>query len=347
MKSSSKRLTFALGLFVLGLVALVLVSAFLTDGPKLLDVLDQLRLGAVATALVCMSVSYLSIALSFSALFQITHHRLNFPKLFSITLISSTFNYVVSTGGLSSLAVRAYLFKQRKIPISVVVPLSVAQSMLTNLVLGLICLSGLLFLRTQPSLQGGLGQALIWGAFGFLVTLVALMATAFFHGPTRRWVTRGLVWVTGWMRTRIFRKPFEAGRAEEIAKNLESSTLLLHHGWGPMGLALLWVSFDWFFTALTLHQCFLAVGVNLGVGFVLVGFTLAFLSSTVNILPGGLGVMEGLMTVTFGAFGVAEEKALVAALLFRVIYFFIPLAVSAALYLDTLQDLLKGKAENA
>jgi len=88
MKSSSKRLTFALGLFALGLVAVILVSALLTDGPKLLDVLDQLRLGAVATALVCMSISYISIALSFSALFQITHHRLNFPKLFSITLIS-------------------------------------------------------------------------------------------------------------------------------------------------------------------------------------------------------------------------------------------------------------------
>jgi uncharacterized protein (TIRG00374 family) len=107
-------------------------------------------------------------------------------------------------------------------------------------------------------------------------------------------------------------------------------------------VALFWVAMDWVFTALTLQQCFMAVEIPLSAGFVLVGFTLAFLSSTVNVFPGGLGVMEGLLTVTYAHFGVPPEKAVVAALLFRMIYFLLPLAVSAALYLDTLKALLKS-----
>jgi uncharacterized protein (TIRG00374 family) len=113
-----------------------------------------------------------------------------------------------------------------------------------------------------------------------------------------------------------------------------------------MGLGLFWVAMDWLFTALTLYECFLAVGVSLNVGYLLVGFSLAFLSSTVNFLPGGLGMMEGLITVTYSYFGIPAEKAMVAALLFRVIYFLIPLAVSAALYLDTLQKLIKSRLDN-
>jgi uncharacterized membrane protein YbhN (UPF0104 family) len=55
--------------------------------------------------------------------------------------------------------------------------------------------------------------------------------------------------------------------------------------------------------------------------------------------------MEGLLTVTYAHFGIPAEKALVAALLFRVFYFIIPLALSAILYLDTMKRLMRGEYE--
>ena len=91
--------------------------------------------------------------------------------------------------------------------------------------------------------------------------------------------------------------------------------------------------------------CFLAVGVHLSWGYLLVGFALAFLSTTINILPGGLGVMEGLLTITYAHFGIPAEKAIVAALLFRFSYFLIPLAISSILYLETLKRLMRGEYE--
>jgi uncharacterized protein (TIRG00374 family) len=238
-----------------------------------------------------------------------------------------------------------YLFKGQHVPVSLTVPLSIAQSMMTNLVLTLMCIGGLFFLRTQPDFKGGAGLVIIWTALGILIALVAVMAVGYFHAPTRRRAIHAGVGMLVWLRSRLLRHPHSPEWPGEVARNLEASTRLMHQGWAPMLVAFFWVTMDWVFTALTLQQCFLAVEVPLSAGFVLVGFTLAFLSSTVNILPGGLGVMEGLLTVMYAHFGVPKEKAVVAALLFRLIYFLLPLAVSAALYLDTLKALLKNKPE--
>jgi len=174
-----------------------------------------------------------------------------------------------------------------------------------------------------------------------------VMAVAFLNGVWRRRAVRGGLRAAHWIRTRFQRHAHEPGKYAAIARNLEESTQLLHKRWIPMWVALFWVWMDWTFTAFTLQQCYAAVGVFLSPGALLVGFTLAFLSSTVNIIPGGLGIMEGLIAMTYSHFDIPSEKAIVAALLFRLIYFLLPLALSAALYLDTLLKLVRNTPQNS
>ena len=76
----------------------------------------------------------------------------------------------------------------------------------------------------------------------------------------------------------------------------------------------------------------------------MVGFTVMFLSSNINPVPAGLGVSESLLALTFSYLGVEFEKTLVAAILFRFVFFLIPLAISTALYLDTMRSFLKNQA---
>jgi uncharacterized membrane protein YbhN (UPF0104 family) len=53
--------------------------------------------------------------------------------------------------------------------------------------------------------------------------------------------------------------------------------------------------------------------------------------------------MEALVTVTYSHLDppVSSEEAMVGILIYRIVYFIIPLAISAGLYLDTLRALLK------
>lgn len=340
MPKGSNRAALAGVGFAFGFVLLAVVTAWMTDGRRLVAELGSIHLGYLAAALACAAVSYFAIAWSFSALLGSTPHAVPFRRVAVITLLSTTFNYVVSTAGLSSIAVRLFLFKKEKVPVSVMAPISVAQSMLTNVVLAAFCLVGLLVLGSRGDLQGGVEQILIWGALGVLVALVGLALLVFLSQTVRRRILSGCLTLWHWTEKKVLRRHQAERLPDTVLHNVDASIRMLQSHWGSLGQALGFVTMDWVFTALTLGASFLAAGVPMSWGYLMVGFALAFLSTTINIFPGGLGVMEGLLAVTYAHFGVAPEKALVAALLFRVTYFLIPLGISSLFYLETLKRLI-------
>lgn len=75
----------------------------------------------------------------------------------------------------------------------------------------------------------------------------------------------------------------------------------------------------------------------------MMGFTVMFLTSTINPVPAGLGISESVLAWVFGNLGVPKEETLVAALLFRLVFFLLPMAVSTALYLDTMRSFFKSE----
>ena len=61
---------------------------------------------------------------------------------------------------------------------------------------------------------------------------------------------------------------------------------------------------------------------------VVIGFSTGVFLSIINLVPGGLGIMEGSMAAVFAAFGVPLETAVVATIIFRASYYLLPLAIS-------------------
>ena len=330
---------------LIGFMILALVTAFFTDGPKLLAVIHGLKIPSMVLAFFCMVCAYFALCLSFHSLFAITRFKIPVPRLFVITFISATFNYIVSSGGMSTMAVRSYLLKQEKVPYSVSIPLSFAQNTIFNVVLSFVCLGGLFYLKQHHEFDGGPQQAVIFSFMAGLVGVVLMMVLVFFNTRFRKWFLRILFQVGYWVTHKIFRKGYSRERLRSARREIESSVKYLHQGWGRLGIVFFWVSMDWFFTALTLFFCFQAAGVDLSFGLLLVGFAVEFLTSTANVVPAGLGVTEGSLAGVFSVLGVDINHALVAALLFRVIFFFIPLAVSTVMYLDTMRVLWKSQVQ--
>lgn len=333
-------------LAIVGLMILGLVIAFCSDGRELLQVLHHMDFLPLIFAFLCMGGAYLALGLSFSGIFKMAHHHIRFSRLFVITFISANFNYIVSSGGMSTMAVRSFLLKHEKVPYSVSIPLSFAQNMIFNLVLSFVCLGGVIYLRNHRELTGDAFQTVVLLFMLGLIGVVTLMVLVFFNRRFRRWFIRHLMDLVNWVLRRFFRKRSRPDKQKEIREEIEVSIKYLHQGWGRLLLVLLWVTLDWFFTALTLFFCFWAAGVHLSFGLLLVGFAVTFLTSTANVVPSGLGVTEGSLAGVFKLFGVDFNQTLVAALLFRVIYFFIPLAISTVMYLDTMRTLWKSQVEH-
>jgi uncharacterized protein (TIRG00374 family) len=341
LHTPNKKTLIVVSLFVVGIMVLALATAFMSDIPKLIDVFHHLQVDQMFFALLATGIAYLSFTLSFNALFEMTPYRIPFPKFFSIMFISATINFIVSSGGMSSIAIRSFLLKHEKVPYSVTIPLSFAQNMIFNLVLACVCFGGLIYLHEHPEFMGGANEVIIFFFMGGLILVVALMILIFFNSAFRRWFLRTLINAGNWFNHKILRKKSNIKRLVEIRNKLEETVAFLHQGWVQLIVVFFWVSMDWCFTALTLYFCFHAVGVNLPLGLLMVGFTVMFLSSNINPVPAGLGVSEALLAFVFNKLGVSFEKTLVAALLFRFVFFLIPLAVSTALYLDTMRSFLK------
>ncbi len=325
-------------------MALALITAFLSDFSRLVEVFKQVQILFFLSAFVTASFAYGASALSFRIIFQMVPYRVPLLKFFSIMFISDTVNFIISSGGMSSIANRALLLKREGVPVSVSVPLSLAQNMIFNLTLCGFCAGGLFYLQGHPEFTGGPKEKVLFLFMGGLLAVVAVMALTFLHHNFRQWVL-GLFF-QGWDGVSlILKRPRPNKKSwKMILGQIDGTIVILTRGWARLGLVFLLILVNWFWMALTFYLCFRAVGVDLPLGLLAIGFMVMFLSSNINPVPAGLGVSESLLAFTFKMLGAGFESTLVAALLFRLVYYLIPLAIATGLYLETMRSILREQS---
>jgi uncharacterized protein (TIRG00374 family) len=342
-----KKILAGVSLILVGVMVLALATALLSDFSKIKDVLLHVDLVPFLGALVSTGFAYLTTTLSFRTLFRLTPYRIPFPKFFSIMFISDTVNFIVSSAGMSSIANRAFLLKREKVPYSVTVPLSLTQNMIVNLALSLVGLTALGYLHSHPELTGVLKPGALLVFMVGLLLLVGVMMVFFFNRFFRRWALRVILRAGHWASRRSSRGEAGVRQLTVMLARLENTLVFLRRGWVRLLDVFFWVAMNWLFMALAFYFCFHAVGLDLPLGLLMVGFTVMYLSSNINPVPAGLGVSESLLAFTFKYLGVGFESTLVAALLFRLVYYLIPLGISACLYLDTMRSFLKSPAQES
>ncbi len=106
-------------------------------------------------------------------------------------------------------------------------------------------------------------------------------------------------------------------------RRLGAVTPSRRHWWMALGSAL----FTWGFDLLCLVFAFVAVGAPVPWRGLLLAYSAAQLAATLPITPGGLGVVEGSLTVALVAFGGAEASAVAAVLVYRMISYWAEMPV--------------------
>ncbi|MFP6662993.1 MAG: flippase-like domain-containing protein, partial [Deltaproteobacteria bacterium] len=95
---------------------------------------------------------------------------------------------------------------------------------------------------------------------------------------------------------------------------------------------------DWFMTLGVLWGCFYAVGLEVPLPLVTVGFAIGILTTLISITPAGLGIMESAMTTIFVSLGTPLEPTIIAVLLFRLTFYAIPFALSVGFFHGMFED---------
>ena len=304
------------------------------DLKKLGASFQELNLYWAASALLAGIASYVFIAAVLHRLLRGMQHPLPFPDSLRIALVSTALNFVMAMGGLSGMAVKLYLLSRERVPASSTLSISVVHGFLTNTVAVVFVYLGFFYLYSEYKL--GLREMEV----GVLILAVAFLLT---------WVTihsivsetfRGRIWqcfmlAFSWLG-RKFRNPawYQPDRAERFFQNFNRSMNLLVRDWRILLVPALFAILDWATMFLCLKASFLAVNYPVDNRSLLVGFSVGVFAGLFSITPVAIGIMEGSMAGAFYLMGLDYDRALMATLIYRAVYYFLPLFVSFFFYKD-------------
>src|SRR5581483_3874931 len=161
------------------------------------------------------------------------------------------------------------------------------------------------------------------------VTVGALVAAALLMLVLRRPRVLGPV-IDGLARVshRLVRWPREDPKSLAIAvrRRLEAVT----PGWSGLAIAMVWALANWALDLAALVCAFGAVDAPVPWRGLVLAYGAAQLAANLPITPGGLGVVEGSLTIGLVAYGGAEASSVAAVLVYRVISFWAMLVIGWA-----------------
>ena len=283
--------------------------------------------GWAGAALLCALASHAMGGLALSAVLTLLGHPLGAPTVLGISLVSTTANYVVSTGGVSGFALKAHLLHKRLVPIATTIVASALTSVILYAVLAAILVQGLISLAFK--LQGS-RVGLIEGVAGLFVLILAAggLIVLFLDGRLRNKATRRVFHWTNQAAFRLSSKQIPAENFMAFEKQMAHGLARIRHEHGRLTLAVLFTCLDWGFAMISLWLCFKAVGDPLPLGPLSAVFAVGQGATLIPILPGGLGAAEGSTAAVLVALGYDGGRAVVAALLYRAAYYIAPSLLS-------------------
>lgn len=328
MKKLSKYLIYIFAvLFSVGILGAMIYQAH----DSFIKIWQEVKTKYLFLSLFSSVLIYIAMGMSLYEVLRIMGRRINKGAAIGIALVSTTVNYLISSFGASGFALRAHLLNRRRVPFGMCVTASIVITVLLYFVLAVIILQGsvlMLFNSSATTMQ-------LVQNFGLIVVMCAVCAivTAFLFNDV--WRYKGIRNIFRWLNKflfHVFGALIPKGKYDNFMDQLEEGIDLIHQKKNKLTLTIIYVCADWFFTIMVLYFAFRAVGIHLSAGVLIAGFAVGMVTTLIPILPSGLGAMELAMTAVFSQMGINWDAALMAILIYRVVYYVIPGMISIFIY---------------
>ena len=328
MKKPVKYLLYVLGILLsLGIIGLLVYQA----KDSFIKIWREVSTKYLFLSLLSSVLIYVAMGMSLYEVLRIMGRKIGRGAAVGIALVSTTVNYVVSSLGVSGFALRAHLLNRRRVPFGMCVTASIVITVLLYFVLAIIILQGSVLMCINSSATT---MQLVKNFILIVVMCVICAAvTAFlFNNEWRsKWVRR-IFRLINKVLFHVFRALIPKGRYDDFVDQLDEGIDLIHKKKKKLTWTIIYVCADWLFTILVLYFAFRAVGVHITAGVLVAGFAVGMVTTLIPLLPGGLGAMELAMTAVYAQMGINWDAALMATLIFRVVYYILPGIVSIFIY---------------
>jgi uncharacterized protein (TIRG00374 family) len=324
MKSKLNAQRIAIVVAILFVIAGVFIVVL--DWNEIRRIAGQAKWYLLVPSLSFMAVSYICSSFSSSLVFRLFGIKLRFVDLLEISFVSNVVTYLMNVGGVTGISLEFVLMKKQGLATETILAPSIFQQYFNSLMLIALLPTGMFIVITDPAVAVStrLGLSIAAAVLTFLLIVAGVIfAKAFIRAA----IFRGLGRVTRFI---IHRNIISALNDFDVA--LTRGVSLIRHRPKELSMLILLTLGDWASTVICLWFCFYALANPIGAGTLLTGFSLGIAAGFISLVPGGLGVQEGSMTGIYALLGVPVNTAFLAAILFRVIYYFVPFAVSLGFY---------------
>ncbi|MBI4301804.1 MAG: flippase-like domain-containing protein [Chloroflexi bacterium] len=324
MENSRRQLQY-LSIALAAILAVVGVLVIALDWHQVRRVASEANWKLAPMVLLFTVISYACLSYRFTIMNRIFGIPMSQRDLTEIGFVSITLNHILSLGA-AGYSLRILVMKRSGLAVGDILAASLFDSYLNNLALFLLFPVGLVhLLLSQPLSRGEATGAVLAAVIAILGILIA--AAVLVSQPIRLVILR------------LIAKVWRSLTHHEIPPALGNLDATLARGMAvirgrplvlalPLGL----IVADWASSIIALGFCFDALGNPISPGVLLTGFVVGVTLGMISMIPGGLGVQDGSMAGIYALLGVPLEQTVLAAALFRIIYYFIPFFVSLGFY---------------
>jgi hypothetical protein len=326
-----------LGLIIVVAAVLIGVLVAAMDAEEAIHILRHPSWRWFPLALLYTGISYLCLSAGFSTINTIFGIRLRQRDQMEIGFVAFSLNNLVSVGGLAGYSLRLYLLRRRGMASGDIVGASLVHSYVNHLVMMSLLPVGLVYILVNHPL--GQTRTMEFSLAAGLSILLVVGTTILLLNRAARNRAAGVV---EWSAKRLLHRDVSE-TVNRLQSTIADGVASIRRRPSLMLVPLLLVMLDWTMSVLALGACFEALRTPIHPGVLLTGFAIGVSVGFLSMLPGGLGAQEGSMAGVFVLLGVGYERALLAAMLFRVIYYVIPFAASLVLYARLLRANPRGE----
>jgi hypothetical protein len=323
MDKSRQQRIIALTIVAFLLLAVLLVAL---DWSEVRQIVGKADWKLTFVALAFTIISYLCLSFGYVLVNRAFAVQIAWRELFEVGFVSTTLNNILAFLGAAGHSLRLALIRRKGITAGEILAASIFHSYLNNIMMLILLAVGLIWLPISHTVYGGgaIGLGLIAGMLVFSLVVATAMV---FVSRLRSWVLRmtNAVWH---LATRRDIMPL----LNEFNNALTHGLVALRGRWLVLTLLLGLMAADWAFAAVALWFCFDALGRAPSLGVLLSGFGIGISAGNLSMIPGGLGVQESSMAGVYALMGTSFAQAVLASILFRVVYDFLPFFLSLTLY---------------
>jgi len=302
--------------------------------------LGRVNLAVLLLMPVWQFVNYHANTKMFQHILVILGHRVSYKQMFRAALELNFVNNVFPSGGVSGISFFGLRMRVLGVSASKGTIVQVMKYVLVFISMQVLLFFGLFLL----AIDGGVNNFLILiGSSLATVLMVMTFLIAYIVGSKRR-INSFFGFLTKALNRLIFvvrpnhRETINTQKAQLLFGQLHEDYVVLKKDLSKLRIPLLWALVAAIAEISTIYTVYIAFDNLINPGAIIIAYMVANVAGLISILPGGVGIYEGLMTAVLAAAGVPAGSSIPATIMYRILNMLIQLPPGYYFYHKTLQE---------